>query len=99
MAAASPKVGPTARTTWIFTILRAIWRDCWLSQAQQTSSALRPPSTQPCTQASALPCIVTIGWQGTWVRSEERRVGKEGRAGWSPDHESKKKEMTEHTMR
>ena len=30
-------------------------------------------------------------WAGikVWMRSEERRVGKEGRARWSPDHEKK----------
>src|SRR5262249_56236414 len=31
--------------------------------------------------------------QACWLRSEERRVGKEGRSGWGAEH-SKKKEKT-----
>src|SRR6266850_4961288 len=30
-------------------------------------------------------------WPGAAIRSEERRVGKECRSRWSPDHEKKKK--------
>src|SRR5688572_31510372 len=31
----------------------------------------------------------------SWVRSEERRVGKECRSRWAPDHEKKKKNQYE----
>src|SRR5438876_6234505 len=33
---------------------------------------------------------LTHGYTGTVERSEERRVGKECRSRWSPDHEKKK---------
>ena len=38
--------------------------------------------------------IITIAKHGR--RSEERRVGKECRARWSPEHQKKKKEITRH---
>src|SRR4051812_46199863 len=34
-------------------------------------------------------------WGAPAIRSEERRVGKEGRSRWSPDHLKKKKENRE----
>src|SRR3712207_9323769 len=37
---------------------------------------------------AALPCLLAV-----WLRSEERRVGKECRSRWSPYH-SKKKRLT-----
>src|SRR6478736_7932194 len=37
------------------------------------------------------------GCAGGWVRSEERRVGKECRSRWSPYHSKKKKKLARNT--
>src|SRR5437867_11266504 len=34
----------------------------------------------------------SVAWVGGWRRSEERRVGKECRSRWSPEHQKKKAE-------
>src|SRR5438132_14031026 len=54
---------------------------CWCSESSRSiSSRLRPKNK-----------IVS----SLWNRSEERRVGKECRARWSPDHEKKNKKEKE----
>src|SRR5688572_32812110 len=40
-------------------------------------------------------CCASTAWAPTsWSRSEERRVGKECRSRWSPDHKKKKTRRT-----
>src|SRR6202000_3502868 len=40
---------------------------------------------------------VEVGRDGELIRSEERRVGEEGRSRWSPDHLKKQKKMKAQT--
>src|SRR5205823_10487639 len=61
-----------------------------------------PPGRQPGVQAAGTPRVRSAGRRptssrlsarrGTGFRSEERRVGKEGRSGWSVLYEKKKRD-------
>src|SRR5262245_65997214 len=51
---------------------------------------LREPDTAP---DGPLRQLGAVGWKKN-MRSEERRVGKECRSGWSPDHYKKQKHNT-----
>src|SRR5437763_8819142 len=65
------------------------------------SRLARRADQEPPAGAPACPCVthtrpVAQGPRAAQVtgRSEERRVGKECRSGWSPDHEKKKRNRT-----
>src|ERR1035441_82288 len=64
--------GPNPKTRFLFAIRQL---------SERTREMLR---TSGCSWAEELTGIVHIVAPGLLVRSEERRVGKEGRARWSP---------------
>src|SRR5262249_57876455 len=65
---------------------RFIFRTVW-PPVTRKSASVEPTSP-------LAPLIATVS-RGREARSEERRVGKEGRAGWSRSHEKKRKTRKE----